>query len=190
MSRSVPLGVVCFVLCASLAPSLAHAEEHVRARSRPRIAGIVGGGASYGGLYGLDLGAATLEGGLTMTQSPLFAVTLSADGRIGKTLTGTLAFGDVAAAVTFDGTRGRFRLGVGPQLSYVWIGRARDSDSDRVDTFAIGLRGRVSVDLVHFDDDDSTSHRGLYLQISPQLEKFLGPNGFAWHAGAGVGIRF
>ena len=129
------------------------------------------------------------------SESRAHALVAGADVELGKTNSGHLGTGDFALFATIEGVVGRFRLGAGPQLSYFWMSRADTSTGPHVDAFGLGIRTRVSFDLVRFDEGKG---RAIFLAVSSDLEwlrgwsYFLSVNGgtAALRANGTLGVRF
>jgi hypothetical protein len=107
---------------------------------------------------------------------------------IGKTSLGELPLGEVAVSTTFDRVLGPVRLGAGPEASYFRISRARREET--IDAIGLGFRARLSVDIVHFEDEKNAlgNPSGLYLAVSPDSEWQTGTRKL-FRAGPSSGMR-
>ena len=168
-------------------------EATSQPRARPRLRAFAAGGASYGELYGIGLTAGRIEGGLVVDTSRRFAITFGAGHELGETAVG-LSTGDVHLYSTFDLVFGRVRLGVGPELSYSWITRARSTSAGRnIDALGMGLRLHVGVDAVTLGEG-----RAIFVGLTAETQWLRGPRAFfdfdggavAWRLGAAGGLRF
>jgi hypothetical protein len=184
-ARLVPLVVVLLA-----APTAAAADEP------RRVFGVLAGGVGHGQLLDVDVTTPSFEGGVSVALHERVAMTLAATVDIGETKIGGLGLGEVAPFATFELVLWRFRLGAGPQLSYFWIDRAGDRPA--IDALGLGLRGRISFDLVYLDDAPKAfgTRTGIYLAASPSAEWLTDTNDLftggaaAWRANATLGLRF
>jgi hypothetical protein len=182
MNRLPALALFALILLLS---STSKAEDRPSASS-PGARGhfLLGGGLSYGGLFAIGMRTTTIETGGVLDLSRHHAVTVGGDLNLGKTDIGDLPVHAIGLSTTVDAVVGRFRFGIGPRASYFWLSRATSSAT--IDTLGIGLRGRVSVDLLRLNEAGS---RGIYFSVSPDVEllALLHP---IWRAGAMIGLRF
>lgn len=188
------------VLSIALALAVLVASRHASADEGPATApapappkktaahAFVEGGAAFGVLFGLGTVTGSVQGGAALDLSPRFGITLGADVELGKTSDGALPLGEVASFLVFETKASALRFGIGPQLSYFWIERARAAENSPIDALGIGVRARLTVDLVRLDGEPATG-RALYFSAAPTFEFFTG-SAVTWRGSATLGVRF
>lgn len=194
MRRMLPvLASVAIAAHAGAARAADEADVPSAPKSATVLRGALAGGATYGSVWGLGSNAKRLEGGITLDFTGHVGGTFFADVDLGATHAG-LASDAVTAAVTVDLLLfDRLRLGIGPELTYAWMSRAKTSSLASVDSFGPGLRAAVAFDLVRFDE-----RIAVFAGASARADSVRGTRALldfergapSWRAGGVAGLRF
>lgn len=120
-------------------------------REKVNVNAVVALGAATGKFFGLTYRSVVLDGGVRVELGPVGLVA-GGDAEVGRT-EGGLPIYRLAMAGGLENA-GRFRVGVGPRLSYTMVERAtRDSSFMRalfgdIGGFGLGAQGWVAADFV------------------------------------------
>jgi hypothetical protein len=151
------------------------------------------GGLAYGSVLSVGSRGYAIDAAAVLRPSEHLGATVGLAVDLGET-EWKLRTREYAAYGTIEAIIGRLRLGAGPQLSFFWMERAPSSIASSVDAIGIGVRARITFDVLAFDGD-----RALFVSAIPVVEVMRGTTSFlhwdkgaavAWRVAPTVGVRF
>jgi hypothetical protein len=141
---------------------------------KPRVMASIDGGLAYRALYGSHFGGGEITAAAGVDLKP-GAVSLTTDLLYGKTEYGLTTW-DWHMATIWEFRFNRLRVGLGPTLTYLQIGRVTTPDHPFW-VVGAGLVGQVSFDLVQYDvvrnDGRPTTPHAFYAAIRFNFDDYL-----------------